>query len=437
MNGQTTTIDQTEHWKARDQQAVWHPFTPLAESNQIIPVASAKGCYLHTADGRKILDGISSWWVNLHGHSNEYIAKAIYEQALNLEHVIFAGFTHEPAIRLAERLLEILPDNQSRIFYSDNGSTAVEVGLKMALQYWHNQGIPKKKVIAIEGAYHGDTFGAMAVGDRGPFTAPFHPYLFEVDFVPFPTASNTHSLIHAFTQLVQSGEVAAFIYEPLVQGAAGMRMYEPDLLEELLKTAKSNQVLCIADEVMTGFGRTGKLFASEYCRTQPDIMCLSKGLTGGTMALGVTSCSEAILDAYRTDDRMKTFFHGHSFTANPLACAAAHASLDLLLTEECTQNRERIAERHRVFAQKITGHSSVAEVRSRGIILAVEIRTQTATSYFNEIRNNLYAYFLSRNLLLRPLGNIIYLFPPYIITDAELDWVYREIEELLDKMLGE
>ncbi len=437
MNEPTTAINQTENWKQRDQQAVWHPFTPLSESHQILPVTSAKGCYLHTADGRKILDGISSWWVNVHGHSNEYIARAIYEQALNLEHVIFAGFTHEPAIRLAERLLEILPGNQSRVFYSDNGSTAVEVGLKMALQYWHNQGISKKKIIALEGAYHGDTFGAMAVGDRGPFTAPFHPFLFEVDFIPFPTASNSHSLLHFFTQLVQSGEVAAFIYEPLVQGAAGMRMYEPKILQELLKIAQAHQVLCIADEVMTGFGRTGKLFASAYCEVHPDIMCLSKGLTGGTMALGVTSCTEAILDAYRTGDRLKTFFHGHSFTANPLACAAAHASLDLLLTDECAQNRQRIAEKHRTFSQKIAHHTAVAEVRNRGVILAIEIRTPAATSYFNAIRNSLYAYFLSRNLLLRPLGNIIYLFPPYIITDDELDWVYGEIAGLLDKMRGE
>ncbi len=441
-------------WKARDQRTVWHPFTPLADSNKIVPLTGAKGCYLHTADGRKILDAIGSWWVNLHGHANEHIAEKIAAQARTLEHVIFAGFTHAPAITLAERLLEILPAGLSKLFYSDNGSTAVEVALKMAFQYWHNQGVEKRKIIALDGAYHGDTFGAMAVGERGAFTAPFQPFLFDVEFIsiqksevrsqeivslkkakpPHPQPFY-HSIIQSFSQLAQRGDVAAFIYEPLVQGAAGMRMYSPELLEELLAIAKKHGILCIADEVMTGFGRTGKWFASDYCTIKPDIICLSKGLTGGTLPLGVTACTDEVQQPYQTADLLKTFFHGHSFTANPLACAAANASLDLLLTADCQNSIAQITKSHAGFASRIASHPAVLDVRQMGVILALEIQTNAATSYFNEVRNSLYDYFLERNLLLRPLGNIIYLLPPYVITPDELAWVYEEIELLLYKML--
>jgi adenosylmethionine-8-amino-7-oxononanoate aminotransferase len=418
---------------ARDLQSVWHPFTPLPDNTKVLPLSGAKGVYLHTTDGRRILDAISSWWVNLHGHSHEYIAKAIYEQASTLEHVIFAGFTHEPAVRLAERLLEILPANQNKVFYSDNGSTAVEVALKMAFQYWHNQGISKKKVIAMDGSYHGDTFGAMSVGDRNVFITPFVPYLFDVEFIPFPAKETSHSIVHTFTQLAKSGEVAAFIYEPLIQGAAGMRMYAPEVLDQLVGIAKEHQILCIADEVMTGFGRTGKLFASQYCSIQPDIMCLSKGLTGGTMALGVTTCTEEVMRPYRSDNLMKTFFHGHSFTANPIACAAANASLDLLLSEECQENIKRITKKHLSFLNEITHHPRVLDVRTMGTILAIEVKTSADTSYFNEVRNSLYDFFIARNILLRPLGNIVYVLPPYVITNDELDIIYRAILELLNR----
>ncbi len=421
----------TADWKERDQQAIWHPFTPLADASKIVPLTGAKGCYLHTADGRRILDAIGSWWVNLHGHSNEYIAAAIATQARTLEHVIFAGFTHEPAIVLAERLLQILPEGMSKIFYSDNGSTSVEVALKMAFQYWHNQGVAKHKIIALEGSYHGDTFGAMAVGERGAFTAPFHPFLFDVEFIDvFDPA-----VVASFSQRVQSGDVAAFIYEPLIQGAAGMRMYPAERLNQLLHSAKENQVLCIADEVMTGFGRTGKLFASDHCPVKPDIICLSKGLTGGALPLGVTACTADVQLPYHHSDLLKTFFHGHSFTANPLACAAANASLDLLLSDACQNSIAAIAKSHAAFAGRIASHESVLQVRQTGIVLALEIKTNAHTSYFNEVRNSLYDYFLSRNLLLRPLGNILYLMPPYVITQEELEWIYEEIEVLLNKML--
>ncbi|HEY9048684.1 MAG TPA: adenosylmethionine--8-amino-7-oxononanoate transaminase [Ohtaekwangia sp.] len=420
--------------KELDKKNIWHPFTPLVGGVEPVMITAAEGVYLHTDDGRKIIDAVSSWWVNIHGHSNQTIAKAVAEQAGKLEHVIFAGFTHEPAIRLSKNLLSILPPNQSRIFFSDNGSTAVEVGLKMALQYWYNQGIPRKKIIAIDGAYHGDTFGSMSVGERGIFTNPFQSHLFETIFIDFPEAGREEHILEQFCELIEDGDVAAFIYEPLVQGAGGMRMYSASLLNDLLTEAQANDVICIADEVLTGFGRTGKYFASDYCLVKPDIMALSKGITGGTMPLGVTTCSDKIQEAFQTDDFLKTFFHGHSYTANPIACAAANASFNLLVAEECQQNIQRIASQHRAFASELLHHNAVATVRSLGTFLALEIKTDTKTSYENEIRKMIYPFFMERNVLLRPLGNIIYILPPYVITNEQLQEVYTVIRAFLDML---
>ncbi|WP_333821349.1 adenosylmethionine--8-amino-7-oxononanoate transaminase [Ohtaekwangia sp.] len=420
--------------KELDKKNIWHPFTPLKGGAEPVMITSAEGVYLHTDDGRKILDAVSSWWVNLHGHSNPYIAKAVSAQAGILEHVIFAGFTHEPAIQLSKNLLSILPANQSRIFFSDNGSTAVEVGLKMALQYWHNQGIEKKKIIAIDGAYHGDTFGSMSVGERGIFTNPFKSHLFETIFIPFPDTEHEEKTLQQFCELIEEGDVAAFIYEPLVQGAGGMRMYSPALLNELLTEAQAQDVICIADEVLTGFGRTGRYFASDYCSVKPDIMAVSKGITGGTMPLGVTTCSKKILNAYESDDFLKTFFHGHSYTANPIACAAANASFELLVSDDCQQSIQRIGNQHRTFASEMLDHPAVATVRSLGTFLALELKTDTRTSYENEIRKKIYPFFMERNVLLRPLGNIIYILPPYVITDEQLHKVYTVIREFLDSL---
>ncbi|MFT6972778.1 MAG: adenosylmethionine-8-amino-7-oxononanoate aminotransferase, partial [Roseivirga sp.] len=280
------------NWVERDKEAIWHPFTPLRGMENPLMITEASGVYLTTEQGEKIIDAISSWWVNLHGHSHPHIAKAVAEQSAKLEHVIFAGFTHAPAIQLAERLLEILPENQKKVFYSDNGSTATEVGIKMALQYFFNQGIDKKKIIAIDGAYHGDTFGAMSVGERGPFTEPFNPFLFEVNFIDFPSPEKEEEVFQQFQSFIATQEIAAFIFEPIVQGASGMKMYSIELLDRMIALAQTNDVICIADEVMTGFGRTGKLFASDWLVNKPDIFCLSKGLTGGAMAMGVTTCTD-------------------------------------------------------------------------------------------------------------------------------------------------
>ncbi|MBS1640080.1 MAG: adenosylmethionine--8-amino-7-oxononanoate transaminase, partial [Bacteroidetes bacterium] len=320
----------------RDKKVIWHPFTQQKNMLPPIPIIKGKNSILFDENENKYIDAISSWWVTLHGHSNTYIAEKLYQQALQLEQVIFAGFTHEPAIALAEKLLAILPGDFSKIFYSDNGSTSTEVALKMAIQYWwnkHSLSTTRNKILAFKNSYHGDTFGAMSVSDRSVFTLAFHNLLFEVIFIDTPTKNNIEEIQLTIQQ--HANEIAAFIYEPLVQGAGGIKMYDAELLNNILSTVKEHNIICIADEVMTGFGRTGKLFASEYIKIKPDIICLSKGLTGGTMALGVTACTTDIYNAYVTDNKLKTFFHGHSFTANPLACTAALASLDLLLNEEC------------------------------------------------------------------------------------------------------
>jgi adenosylmethionine-8-amino-7-oxononanoate aminotransferase len=414
----------------RDRAVIWHPFTQMQTAPLPVPIVRGEGSVLYGADGREYLDMISSWWVNLHGHAHPHIAQRVSEQLQTLEHVIFAGFTHPPAVELAERLLAILPKNQSKIFYSDNGSTAVEVALKMAFQYWHNLGKPRRKVVAFDNAYHGDTFGAMAVSGRSAFTAPFVPFLFDVDYLPVPVAGQEEAVLKQAETLF-STDVAAFIAEPLVQGAGGMVMYEPAVLDKLIQLARRNGSLVIADEVMTGFGRTGRLFASDYLQQKPDLMCLSKGLTGGTMALGVTTCSQAIYDAFLSDDKFKTLFHGHSFTANPLACTAALASMDLLLLGETQANIQRISQKHADFVDRLADYSTVNNIRQRGTLLAFELNIGEQTSYFNNIRDVAYNFLIERDVLMRPLGNVLYFIPPYCTTDEQLTYAYRQVEELL------
>ena len=416
----------------KDRLYVWHPFTQMKTAAPPILIESAKGCTLYAAHGRTFIDAISSWWVNIHGHANEYISKAIAKQAQTLEQVIFAGFTHEPAIELAEKIIGVLPGGFAKVFYSDNGSTAVEVALKMALQYWYNSGATgKTKIIAFQNAYHGDTFGAMSAGARSSFSAPFNRHLFEVDHIPVPTDDNVEEVIFELETLAGKGNVAAFIFEPLIQGSSGMLMHKAAHLDKLVAVAKEKNILCIADEVMTGFGRTGKTFAIDHLKNQPDIICLSKGITGGFMPLGVTACTQKIYDAFYADDSAKTFFHGHSYTANPLACAAANASLYLLLGSECQQQIQMISRLHTEFAQSISNHSFVKEVRQQGTILAIELNTSENTSYFNSVRNKAYEFYLGQGVLLRPLGNIIYIMPPYCISSLELNQVYGAIKASL------
>jgi adenosylmethionine-8-amino-7-oxononanoate aminotransferase len=372
--------------------------------------------------GNSYIDAISSWWVNIHGHAHPHIAEKLYQQALQLEHVIFTGFTHEPAVSLAERLLPILPGPFSRVFYSDNGSTAVEVALKMAIQYWSNNGGSRRKILAFHHSYHGDTFGAMSISERSVFTDAFRDYLFEVVFIDTPSPGNIDDLRTLVRE--QGKDIACIIYEPLLQAAGGMRMYDAASLDALLEETTRQGILSIADEVLTGFGRTGKLFAGEYLRHNADIICLSKGLTGGTMALGVTAATERIFEAFLSDDRRKTLFHGHSFTANPLACTAALASLDLLQQGDCLARIARINRRHQDFLQSIRDYPIVRQPRVLGTVLAFELNAGQ-DGYINAIGPTITRDALDAGIYLRPLGNTVYIMPPYCTTEKEMDQVYE------------
>ncbi len=403
-----------------------------------VPIVRGEGVYLIDEDGKKYIDAISSWWTNLHGHSHVYIARKIYEQALQLEHVLFAGCTHEPAVQLAERLIPLLPGNFSKVFYSDNGSTAVEVAIKMTLQYWKNKAGSKlqvsgsrAKVLALRHSYHGDTFGAMSVSERGVFTQAFEENLFEVIFIDPPTKENIQTIISEIKNIESTA--ACFIYEPIVQGAGGMNMYDAGAMNELLIYLKHQEVICIADEVMTGFGRTGKLFASEHIGEKPDIICLSKGLTGGSLPLAITACTQKIFDAFLSDDLHLTFFHGHSYTANPIACAAALASLDLLQREECTKNIRYITSRNEEFVNELkkqTAKGKTINPRSAGTILAFEFQSADK-NYLNKVKEETMELALQQGVLLRPLGNTIYIMPPYCITEEELEKVYTVLREII------
>jgi adenosylmethionine-8-amino-7-oxononanoate aminotransferase len=412
----------------RDTRVIWHPYTQHQTFESPIPIVKGEGALLFDAGGNSYIDAVSSWWVNLHGHAHPYIAEKIYRQALALEQVIFTHFTHEPAVRLAERLLNILPGNLSKIFYSDNGSTAVEVALKMAIQFWKNRGRPEKhKILAFEHAYHGDTFGAMSVSSRGIFTNAFRDLLFDTIFIETPNESNLEFIQSVLKS--HEGKIAAFIYEPLLQAAGGMKMYRANEMDTLLAIVRQQDILCIADEVLTGFGRTGPLFASESLKTAADLICLSKGLTGGTMALGVTACSQAIFDAFLSEDRTKTFFHGHSYTANPLACTAGLASMDLLLEKTCLNQIKAIRQQHEQFVKielSKTNKGFFRNIRIMGTVLAFEINTGK-DDYINEAGRSVMKQALSQGIYLRPLGNTVYVMPPYCITSEQLRKIYRFI----------
>lgn len=417
----------------RDKKVIWHPYTQMKNALPNLPIARGEGVYLYHEDGTKYIDAVSSWWVNIHGHAHPYIAEKVAKQLKELEHVIFAGFTHEPAVQLAERLLPLLPGKQEKIFYSDNGSTAVEVALKMCLQYWNNIGnTTKKKVLAFKDAYHGDTFGAMSVSGRSIFTNPFNELLFDVEFIDLPNKENISHLKSHISNL--GTELSCFIFEPLILGAGGMQMYEAKYLDELLACCVEHDILTIADEVMTGFGRTGTFFACEQLTNHPDIFCLSKGLTGGTMPMGVTSCNERIFNAFLSDDKLKTLYHGHSFTANPVACAASLASLDILLVPETLANIKRVEAQHAIFFEQIKNHPKVRTIRQTGTIIALEWETGQDTSYLSGLRDQLYTYFLQKGIILRPLGNIVYILPPYIISNEDLAYIYKTIQQALTEI---
>jgi adenosylmethionine---8-amino-7-oxononanoate aminotransferase len=416
----------------RDKKHNWHPYTQHKTAPDFPAIVKGKDALLWDENGNEYIDAIASWWVNPFGHSNAIIANAIYQQLTTLEHVLFGGFTHQTAVLLAEKLMGILPSNQQKLFYSDNGSTAVEVAIKVALQYNYNKGIKKTKIIAFEDAFHGDTFAAMAASGISFFTEAFQGSLLEVTRIPVPTLGNEEKCLSLLENLVKTNKYAAFIYEPLVQGAAGMVMYATEILEQLLTICKQNNVFTIADEVMTGFGKTGKTFASDYLAQKPDMMCLSKALTGGTIPMAITTFSQEIFDGFYDEDINKALFHGHTFTANPTGCAAALASIQLLQTDEMQRNIERVHQSHLAFQEQIQNHPKVKTTRVLGVIFALEIKTDTQESYYGNLRNKLYNFFIENGVILRPVGNIVYILPPYIIADSQLQKVYQTIEKALE-----
>jgi adenosylmethionine-8-amino-7-oxononanoate aminotransferase len=416
----------------RDQKHLWHPYTQHKTAALPIAIKRGEGALLWDENNKEYIDAIASWWVNPYGHSNKFIADAIYKQLTTLEHVLFGGFTHEPAIVLAEKLFEILPKNQKKLFFSDNGSTAVEVAIKVAFQYFFNKGEKKTTIIAFENAFHGDTFAAMAASGISFFTSAFQGMLIDVVRIPVPIKGQEQESFNALTEAINNNNCAGFIFEPLVQGAAGMVMYEPDSLDELIKICQRNNVLTIADEVMTGFGKTGQPFACDYLTEEPDMMCLSKALTGGTIPMAITTFTQDIFEAFYDEDINKALFHGHTFTANPTGCAAALASLELLQTQEIQNNIARINKSHLYFQNHIKNHPKVTTTRVLGVIFALEIKTENSASYYGTLRNKLYDFFIENGIILRPVGNIVYILPPYIITDEQLQKVYKVVEKAME-----
>jgi adenosylmethionine-8-amino-7-oxononanoate aminotransferase len=415
-----------------ERSPVWHPFTQHAVAPDAVAIARAEGAWLHTADGRAILDAISSWWVNIHGHGHPRIARAIAEQARQLEQVIFAGFTHAPAEALARKLVGIAPGGLGHVFFSDSGSTAVEVALKMAVGAWHNRGRQRRRILALEHAYHGDMFGTMAVGHRGVFSAPYDDMLFDVVRLPFPAHGEGQRTIDALANALRDGpnDFAALIVEPLVLGAGGMLIYAPDVLAEMATLCRQHNIFLIADEVMTGFGRTGTMFACEQAQVAPDLICLSKGLTGGFLPMGATLASEEIYRAFHSTDRSKTFFHSTSYTGNAIACAAAVASLEIFETEPVMRRIAEIASHHTRRLPRFADDPRVAEVRHIGTIAAIDLKVPDR-GYLAGLGPRLQAFYLERNILLRPLGNTVYLLPPYCITPDELDRIYDVVADSL------
>jgi len=414
---------------SRDHSVVWHPFTQRGMAGDPLPVVSAKGAWLELEGGRKILDAISSWWCNTLGHSRPELVQAATEQLKRLDHVIFASCTHEPAVSLAEAIIRHAPNGYGKVFFSDNGSTACEVAIKLAVQLFANRGERgRSRIVALEGAYHGDTFGAMSAGARGLFSAPFEGLLFHVDRLSTEGSEQDRKRL---AELCAQGDVAAFIFEPLVQGAGGMRMYPPEVLDGYLETCRRHGVVTIADEVMTGFGRTGPLFASSRLRVAPDVLCLSKGLTGGTMPLALTVVRDALFEEFVSNDHSRTFFHGHTFTGHPVACAVARTALELTASAECSRDRERIFRSHQQFSERLRGFPNAREVRVCGTILALNVAGSGGTGYSSTSTRGAQRFFLERGVLLRPLGDVLYVMPPYCASNDDLGIAYGAIEEFL------
>lgn len=413
----------------RPKSPIWHPFTQHAVFPEFLHIDRGDGAYLYASDGRQIIDAISSWWVITHGHCHPRIQQAVMEQAGKLDQVIFAGYTHEPAERVGELLIELVPDELEYVFFSDSGSTAVEVALKMALGHWYHNDVAKHRVIVLEHSYHGDTIGTMSVGERGVFNQPYDPLLFLVEQIPFPRAGEAQATLDALDAACRRhADVAAFIVEPLVLGAGGMLMYDPATLAEMKRVCERHDVLFIADEVMTGWGRTGTLFACEQAEVVPDIVCYSKGITGGFLPLAATMCQARIFDSHYSTDRAKTFFHSSSYTANPIACAAAAANLEMWKEPEALERLGKVCEMQERQLANMNNLDCLVNLRRTGTIAAMDLVVPDG-GYLSDAGTSLYLRFQESGVLLRPLGNTVYVLPPYCVTENDLDKVYATITE--------
>ncbi|PIB30904.1 adenosylmethionine--8-amino-7-oxononanoate transaminase [Maribacter sp. 4U21] len=414
----------------RDKKHLWHPLTQHKTAALPVGIVKAKGALFWDEEGRAYIDGIASWYTAMYGHCNEYIINAVTAQMKQLDFVIFSGFTHEPAVQLSERLLKILPPNQEKIFFNDNGSTAVEAGIKMTLQYHHNKGEKRDVLIAFEDGFHGDTFGAMSASGISSYNGPFDEFLLKVKRIPTPQEDTIEEVLSQLETIVRNHKCAAFIFEPLAQGAAGMKFHSVKGLDAVIEKCQELDILCIADEIMTGFGKTGKNFASENLEHQPDIICLSKALTAGMFPLSITSCSKNVYEAFLSEDVHKGFFHAHTFSAHPIGCTAALAGLDLLESPEILERRTCIKNAHEHFVSEIKGHPKVGNARCMGVIMAIDLNVEMER--YGNLRDELYQFFINRGVILRPLGNTVYVLPPYVITNEQLHNIYEVIIELLE-----
>lgn len=418
--------------KTRDKKHLWHPLTQHKTSPEALPIVKAKGTVLTDENGKEYIDGIASWYTAMYGHCNDFITSKVAVQIQKLDQVVFSGFTHEPAIELSEKLMKILPSNQEKLFFNDNGSTATEIGIKMALQYHHNKGNNRNVILAFEEGFHGDTFGAMSVSGLSVYNGAFEEHFINVLRLPVPTGDNNEEVLSFLKALISENNIAGFIYEPLVQGAAAMKMHDGNGLEEILKICKDHDIICIADEVMTGFGKTGKYFASQYLETNPDVICLSKALTAGLLPMGLTTCTQKVFDAFYSEDISKGLFHGHTYSANPPACAAAIAGIELLTSEEIQHDIKRIINSHKEFDKRIANNPKVKNRRQLGVIYAFDLNVETER--YGNLRNKIFKHFMDEGVFLRPLGNTIYLLPPYVISEEELEKIYQSILSLLKKI---
>lgn len=416
----------------RDKKHLWHPLKQHQTHPDSLGIVKAKGCVLTDEHGNEYIDAISSWYTCMFGHCNDYITSCVYKQMQTLDQIMFSDFTHEPAVKLSEELIKILPKNQNRIFFNDNGSTAVEAGIKMALQYYFNKGEKRTTFIAFEDGFHGDTFGAMSVSGLSVYNGPFEEFLMDIQRIPVPNGENNEVITQQLKQLIASHKIAGFIYEPLVQGAAGMKIHKAEDLNNILKICNENNILTIADEVMTGFGKTGNHFASDEVATKPDIICLSKALTAGLVPMSITSCTEEIYSAFLDNDIAKGFFHCHTYSANPIACSAALASIELLQTQEIQDNINYIKQTNKQFASEIKNHAKVSSTRCKGVILAIDLKTNAGR--YGTLRDQLLQSFMNEGVFLRPLGNTIYIQPPYVITKKQLNKVHVTIKKILDSL---